>query len=101
MSDARSAMDAMYRRQRHIYDLTRKFYLLGRDELIAELNPPEGGAVLESSPVAQTLESFETLAEFRLEDGWVPRFQGAQDPDQQERCYSTSNTLKCLEILYS
>ena len=44
----------------------------------------EGGAVLESSPVAQTLESFETLAEFRLEDGWVPRFQGAQDPDQEQ-----------------
>ena len=34
----------MYRRQRHIYDLTRKFYLLGRDELIAELAPPPGGA---------------------------------------------------------
>lgn len=47
MSDARSAMDAMYRRQRHIYDLTRKFYLLGRDELIAQLRPPAGGTVLE------------------------------------------------------
>ena len=47
MSDARAAMDAMYRRQRHIYDLTRKFYLLGRDELIAELRPPAGAAVLE------------------------------------------------------
>jgi S-adenosylmethionine-diacylgycerolhomoserine-N-methlytransferase len=41
------AMDRMYRRQRHIYDLTRKFYLLGRDELIAALEPPPGGAVLE------------------------------------------------------
>ena len=37
----------MYRRQRYIYDATRKFYLLGRDELIAELNPPAGGATLE------------------------------------------------------
>src|SRR3546814_5611306 len=38
---------AIYRRQRHIYDLTRKYYLLGRDGLIADLDPPAGGAVLE------------------------------------------------------
>jgi len=36
-SDARAAMDQMYRRQRYIYDLTRKYYLFGRDKLIAEL----------------------------------------------------------------
>ena len=46
-ADPRGAMDRMYRRQRHIYDLTRKFYLLGRDELIEALKPPPGGAVLE------------------------------------------------------
>ena len=46
-ADARTAMDRMYRRQRHIYDLTRKFYLLGRDELIDALAPPPEGAVLE------------------------------------------------------
>lgn len=40
-------MDAIYRSQRHIYDLTRKYYLLGRDALIAGLAPPPGGAVLE------------------------------------------------------
>jgi S-adenosylmethionine-diacylgycerolhomoserine-N-methlytransferase len=40
-------MDLIYRHQRHIYDATRKFYLLGRDRLIAELRPPPGGAVLE------------------------------------------------------
>jgi S-adenosylmethionine-diacylgycerolhomoserine-N-methlytransferase len=45
--DAAGLMDRMYRFQRHIYDATRKFYLLGRDKLIAELNPPPGGAVLE------------------------------------------------------
>jgi S-adenosylmethionine-diacylgycerolhomoserine-N-methlytransferase len=28
-------------------DLTRKYYLLGRDRLIRELKPPQGGAVLE------------------------------------------------------
>jgi S-adenosylmethionine-diacylgycerolhomoserine-N-methlytransferase len=41
------AMDRMYRRQRHVYDLTRKFYLLGRDRLIARLNADSGGSVLE------------------------------------------------------
>ncbi len=40
-------MDAIYRYQRHIYDFTRKYYLLGRDSLIARLAPPEGGTVLE------------------------------------------------------
>lgn len=40
-------MDRIYRYQRHIYDLTRKYYLLGRDGLIAELEPPLGGSVLE------------------------------------------------------
>ena len=45
--DATSLMDAMYRYQRHIYDITRKFYLLGRDDLIADLEPPPGASVLE------------------------------------------------------
>jgi S-adenosylmethionine-diacylgycerolhomoserine-N-methlytransferase len=40
-------MDTVYRHQRHFYDLTRKYYLLGRDHLIDELQPPEGGVVLE------------------------------------------------------
>lgn len=40
-------MDAIYRTQRHFYDLTRKYYLLGRDRLIRELAPPPGGSVLE------------------------------------------------------
>ena len=44
---AASAMDRMYRNQRHIYDLTRKYYLLGRDRLIDGLAPPQGGSVLE------------------------------------------------------
>lgn len=42
-----SAMDAMYRYTRHIYDLTRKPYLLGRDDLIAALDVAPGGTVLE------------------------------------------------------
>ena len=51
MTDAASStselMDSIYRTQRHIYDLTRKYYLLGRDRLIRELAPPEDGCVLE------------------------------------------------------
>lgn len=40
-------MNAVYRNQRFIYDITRKYYLLGRDQLIEDLNPPEGGSILE------------------------------------------------------
>ena len=40
-------MDRIYRHQRHIYDLTRKFYLLGRDRLIRDLKPENGDVVLE------------------------------------------------------
>jgi S-adenosylmethionine-diacylgycerolhomoserine-N-methlytransferase len=40
-------MDRVYRHQRHIYDLTRKYYLLGRDPMLAGLKPPPQGHVLE------------------------------------------------------
>jgi S-adenosylmethionine-diacylgycerolhomoserine-N-methlytransferase len=40
-------MDRIYRHQRHIYDLTRKYYLLGRDRLIEGLAPQDGDSVLE------------------------------------------------------
>lgn len=40
-------MDSMYKYQRYIYDLTRKYYLLGRDHLIDELRPPSASTVLE------------------------------------------------------
>jgi S-adenosylmethionine-diacylgycerolhomoserine-N-methlytransferase len=40
-------MDRMYRYQRHIYDATRRYYLLGRTTLINGLLPPAGGTVLE------------------------------------------------------
>lgn len=45
--DARDRMDRMYATQRHFYDASRKFYLLGRDRLIQNLNPPPGGHVIE------------------------------------------------------
>jgi S-adenosylmethionine-diacylgycerolhomoserine-N-methlytransferase len=45
--EATSRMNRMYRRQRHIYDGTRRYYLLGRDRLIAGLQPAPGANVLE------------------------------------------------------
>ncbi len=44
---AAGLMDRIYRHQRHIYDASRKFYLLGRDGLIEGLEPPPGAAILE------------------------------------------------------
>jgi S-adenosylmethionine-diacylgycerolhomoserine-N-methlytransferase len=40
-------MDAIYRTQRHIYDATRKYFLLGRDRMLEGLAPPTGGSILE------------------------------------------------------
>ncbi len=45
--DAGQHMDGIYRYQRYIYDATRKYFLLGRDTLLDELDPPDGGSVLE------------------------------------------------------
>lgn len=47
MSEAFESMDKMYRYQRYFYDLTRKYYLLGRDKLIAEMQVKEGENILE------------------------------------------------------
>jgi len=40
-------MDRMYRLQRYIYDFTRKYYLLGRDRLLREMELQPGQRVLE------------------------------------------------------
>lgn len=37
----------MYRHQRYFYDFTRKYYLLGRDKLISEMDVREGENILE------------------------------------------------------
>jgi S-adenosylmethionine-diacylgycerolhomoserine-N-methlytransferase len=47
LPDHAERMDAMYRYQRHIYDLTRKYYLLGRDRMISGLDIPQDGSLLE------------------------------------------------------
>lgn len=44
---AAGKMDDIYRRQRFIYDATRRYYLFGRDRLIEDLDPPAKGTVLE------------------------------------------------------
>jgi S-adenosylmethionine-diacylgycerolhomoserine-N-methlytransferase len=44
---AAGRMDRIYRHQRHIYDVTRKYFLLGRDRLIDRLHPSPGDCVLE------------------------------------------------------
>jgi S-adenosylmethionine-diacylgycerolhomoserine-N-methlytransferase len=44
---ATELMNRIYRRQRHIYDVSRKWFLLGRDRLIEDLRPGAGAAVLE------------------------------------------------------
>lgn len=47
MSDAFEKMDRMYRLQRYFYDLTRKYYLLGRDQLLNEMDVRPGELVME------------------------------------------------------
>jgi len=40
-------MDQVYRRQRHIYNFTRRYYLIGRDDLIGRLNLRPGDSAVE------------------------------------------------------
>jgi S-adenosylmethionine-diacylgycerolhomoserine-N-methlytransferase len=48
MSDSTfEKMDRMYGLQRHFYDFTRKYYLLGRDQLLRAMNVKAGDTVLE------------------------------------------------------
>ena len=45
--DAARHRDGIYQYQRYIYNATRKYYLLGRDRLLNELQPDDGSTVLE------------------------------------------------------
>ena len=47
MGDAYEKMDRMYKYQKYIYDFTRKYYLLGRDDLIEKMPIEKGQNVLE------------------------------------------------------
>ena len=46
-ADQAAAMDRMYRLTRHVYDVTRAYYLLGRDRLLAHLTTAPGTATCE------------------------------------------------------
>jgi S-adenosylmethionine-diacylgycerolhomoserine-N-methlytransferase len=46
-NDPFEKMDKMYRHQRYFYDLTRKYYLLGRDRLLRQMKIADGENVLE------------------------------------------------------
>ena len=46
-ADIRQRMARMYRPQKHIYDATRRYYLLGRDRLIAGLDLEDGQSLLD------------------------------------------------------
>jgi S-adenosylmethionine-diacylgycerolhomoserine-N-methlytransferase len=48
LSSVKSSMDNMYRWTRHVYDASRKYYLLGRDRLINELNAKPGEIIIEA-----------------------------------------------------
>ena len=43
-------MDGVYRWQRHVYDVTRKYYLLGRDRMIEGLDAIDEGARRSTAP---------------------------------------------------
>jgi S-adenosylmethionine-diacylgycerolhomoserine-N-methlytransferase len=47
-AEATRRMNRMYRWQRYIYDATRRYYLLGRDRLIAGLRPGAGQSILDA-----------------------------------------------------
>lgn len=47
MTEHAALMDRIYRHQRYIYDLTRKYYLFGRDRLIRDLALKPGARVIE------------------------------------------------------
>ena len=46
-SQTKASMDNMYRWTRHVYDLSRKYYLLGRDQMIEQLDIKSGEHVCE------------------------------------------------------
>lgn len=45
--DHSALMDRIYRHQRHFYDITRKYYLFGRDRLIKEMALKDGDRLVE------------------------------------------------------
>lgn len=46
--NVKDSMDNMYRWTRHVYDASRKYYLLGRDKLIKDLDPNPNDIIVEA-----------------------------------------------------
>jgi S-adenosylmethionine-diacylgycerolhomoserine-N-methlytransferase len=46
-AEGMNLMNRIYRHQRYVYNITRKYYLLGRDRLIADIDAGDGARVLE------------------------------------------------------
>jgi S-adenosylmethionine-diacylgycerolhomoserine-N-methlytransferase len=67
-SELARQLDRTYRVQRHVYDVTRKYYLLGRDQVIDDLAPPPGGRVLEigSGTARNLIRAFRSYPDARL-----------------------------------
>ena len=67
-ADHAALMDKVYRHQRHIYDLTRKYYLLGRDRLVKDLAAKPGETVVEigCGTARNLIRIAETYPEARL-----------------------------------
>ena len=104
MSDHKGLMDGVYRYQRHIYDLTRKYYLLGRDGLIADLaavelpasvGPATLDGLLAARGVVEIVERDEdeaTLAAARAEIGPFAR-RGRESPQAATGLYRATARL--------
>lgn len=79
-ADPAAAMDRMYRYTRHAYDLSRRWYLLGRDRMLRGLDVPPGGTVLEIG--CGTARNLITLAGLTATLTPPPRLYGV-DASQQ------------------
>ena len=44
----------------------------------------EGGVGNAAAPAIMSLGGYESVAEYRLQEGWSPRFQSTKDPDQPD-----------------
>jgi S-adenosylmethionine-diacylgycerolhomoserine-N-methlytransferase len=68
INDTQQRMDRTYRHQRSIYDVTRRYYLLGRNHLVADLSVPPAGTVLEvgCGTASNLLQTARRYADARL-----------------------------------